>query len=81
MLTSGYYISTASNYQTKPRWRRALIKSIVDKLVNDGSNPKKLRRKRNRRRKAANKVENVLARPKGWHQLHGSPWLDDYQKH
>ncbi len=80
MVATGYYTTKPSSFQRKPRWLHALIKAIVYKLVNDSNSPKKLRRQRSRRRKVANKVEQVLARPKGWHQLQGSPWLDNNQK-
>ena len=81
MLATGYYTTKTGDYRGKPKWLYALVKAIVDKLVNDGSNPKKLRRKRSRRRKVDKKVERVLARPKRWHQIHGSPWLNDKQEH
>ena len=80
MATTDYYTTKASDFQSKPKWLRALVKAIVDKLVNDGSSPKKLRCKRSRRRKVAKTVERVLAHPKRWHQLHGSPWLDSNQE-
>lgn len=81
MIATGYYTTKASDFQSKPKWLRALVKAVADKLVNDGSSPKKLRRKRSRRKKVAKKIEGALARPKRWHQLHGSPWLDDNQEH
>ena len=81
MIATGYYTTKASNFQRKPKWLRALVKAIVDKLVNDNSSPKKLRRKRSRRKKVAKKIERALARPRRWHQLHGSPWLDGNQEH
>lgn len=81
MAVTGYYTTKPSNFQKKPKWLRALVKAIVDKLVNNGSSPKRLRRKRSRRRKVAKKVEQVLANPKRWHQLQGSPWLNDNQEH
>lgn len=82
MIATGYYTTKPSNFQKKPKWLHALVKAIVDKLVNNGSSPKKLRRKRSRRRKVAKKVERVLARPRKWHQLQGSPWIgSDNQEH
>ena len=81
MAATDSYTTKASDYQSKPKWLYALVKAIADKLVNDGSSPKKLRRKRIRRKKVDKKIEKVLARPKGWHQIHGSPWLDDNQEH
>ncbi len=81
MAATGYYSTKPSSYQGKPRWFHAPIRAIVYKLVKSSDSPKKLRRQRSRRRKAAKKVEQVLARPRGWHQIHGSPWLDSNQKH
>ena len=65
--TDYYYTTKSTNYQGKPRWLYALRRAVADKLGNDGSRYKKSRQK----------IEKVLAHPKRWHQLHGSPWLDD----
>ncbi len=78
--TTDYYTIRTSDYQGKPRWLNAAHRAVVKKLVNGGSR-KKLRRKRSRRRKADKKTKKVLEHPKGWHQIHGSPWLDDSQEH
>ncbi len=75
MVSSGYYTTKPSGFQRKPKWLRALIRAVVKKLVNDGSSPKKLRRKRSRRKKVVKKVEKALANPRRWHQIHGSPWI------
>jgi hypothetical protein len=81
MLANDYSTIAACGYEGKPRWRRVLIKAIVSKLGDGGSSRKKLRRKRSRRRKEAKEVEEALARPRRWHQLHGSPWLTGNQEH
>ena len=77
MITSGYFTTEPNNSQGKPRWLHALSKAFADKLANGGSRRKKSRRKKSRRKTAdREKVEKVLAHPRRWHQLHGSPWLD-----
>ena len=65
MLTNGYYTLQAIDYQAKPKWLNALRRAIAFKSDNGHS-----------RRKERKKLEKILARPKGWHQIHGSPWLD-----
>ncbi len=50
-----------TNRQCRPRWLHALRSAIAQKS--------------GRRRNNRNKVKKILARPRGWHQLHGSSWL------
>ena len=70
MAATGYYTLRTSDNQGKSRWLNPLRRAISNNLGN-GS----------RRKKADKKIEKVLAHPKGWHQLHGSPWLNDNQEH
>ncbi len=57
--TNGYFTTTSC--KSKFRWLYALRSVILQKP----------RRRGNDR----NKVKKILARPKGWHQIHGSSWL------
>ena len=70
MATTDYYTILTSDYQGKPRWLNPLRRAISNSLGN-GSRPKN----------ADKKMEKILTNPKGWHQIHGSPWLDDNQEH
>ena len=70
MATDGYFTLQAIGFQSKPRWLHALRRAIVFKLGNGGS-------RRKRRKKERKRVEQALARPTRWHQIHGSPWFDD----
>ena len=65
MFTDDYYPLQPIEYQSKPKWLQALRRAIADKSDN-GHNHRKQRKK----------IEKILARPKRWHQIHGSPWLD-----
>lgn len=66
MATNDYYALKAIDYEGKPRWLHALRRAIADKLGSSGSH-----------RKERKKLEKILARPTRWHQIHGSPWLDN----
>lgn len=65
ITTNGYYTLQAIDYQGKPKWLNALRRAIADKMAGGSS-----------WRKERKKLEEVLAHPKGWHQIHGSSWLD-----
>ena len=68
--TNDYYTLQAIDYQGKPRWLNTLRRAIAFKLGNGGS-------RRKQRKKERKKVERALARPRRWHHIHGSPWLDN----
>ena len=65
-LTNDYF-TTANNstYQLKLRTLNNLCKAIANKLGRGGSHDSERK-----------KLEKILARPRGWHQLHGSSWLE-----
>ena len=64
MATTSYYTLRTSDNQGKLKWLFAARRAVVERLVNGGS-----------RKKVDKKVKELLAHPKGWHQLHGSPWI------
>ena len=67
--TNDYYTLKAIDYQGKPRWLNAIRRAITNMLEGGGS-------RHRQRKKERKRVEQALARPTRWHQIHGSPWID-----
>ncbi|MCY3632071.1 MAG: DUF6226 family protein [bacterium] len=65
MATDGYYTLQAIDFQGKSKWLNALRRAIADRWEGGSSHRKELK-----------KLEEVLAHPKGWNEIHGSSWLD-----
>ena len=66
MSTDGYYTLQAIDFQGKHKWLNALRRAIAERWEGSSSHRKELK-----------KLEEVLAFPKGWHQIHGSSWFDE----
>ena len=65
-ITDDYYTTTNdSTRQLKFRRLDTLRRAITNKLRRGGN-----------RRNERKKTEKILARPKRWNQIHGSPWLE-----